>query len=84
MADRTSDVRELVERGLKTYDISVNGEIEPSKIGNEEYEVEVPFEGELLIDETFANQGSLLYNKTEGELQLKGVRDGRLLLSVRL
>lgn len=83
-ASEPSDVRLLIEQGLETYDISVDGEIKSSEIDTGEYEAEVPFKGELLIDDTFSNQGPLLYNKSEGELQLKGVRDGRLLLLVRL
>ena len=79
-----SDVQRLVEQGLDTYDISVTGDVTVSMLTDNEYEAEVPFTGELIIDETFASQGSLLYNKDPGELTLKGVRDGRLVLTVRL
>lgn len=79
-----SDVERLVEQGLDTYDISVTGDVTVSSVSGNEYEAEVPFTGELIIDEAFANQDSLLYNKDPGELTLKGIRDGRLLLTVRL
>lgn len=75
------DLRDAIEQGLSTYDISVDGDLEVTD-QEDGYEVEVPFTGELLIDETFANQGSLLYNK-EAEVVLKGVRDGKLLVTVR-
>lgn len=79
-----SDVERLIEQGLDTYDISVTGDVTVTSVTDNEYEAEVPFTGKLIIDDTFANQGSLLYNKDPGELTLKGVRDGRLLLTVRL
>lgn len=76
-----SDVRDVIEKGLGTYGISLDGE--PVLVSQEEstYEVQVPFTGELLIDETLANYGPLLYNK-EGEIMWKGVRDGELLITV--
>lgn len=79
-----SDVQWLIEQGLNTYDITVDGDIAVTSVDEDEYEAEVPFMGELIIDEAFANQGSLLYNKDQGELVLKGVRDGQLLLTIRL
>lgn len=79
-----SDVERLIEQGLDTYDIAVDGDITVTSVADNEYEAEVPFTCELIIDEAFANQGSLLYIKDPGELTLKGVRDGQLLLTVRL
>ena len=69
---------------MDTYDIVVDGDINIMSVAGDEYEAEVPFTDKLIIDETFANWGSLLYNRNPDELTLKGVRDGQLLLTVRL
>ena len=37
----------------------------------------------MIIEEIYENYGPLLYNKEEGELSLKGVRDGKLLLTAK-
>jgi len=78
-----SDVRDVVEEGLRTYGVDIDGEITVVEHDGAEYTVEVPFSGELLVDEVLANQGTLLYNK-EGEIDWSGVRDGRLVLTVLL
>jgi hypothetical protein len=77
-------MRSLIEQSLATYNISVTGEIETSSTMSNEYEVEVPFDGELILDNVYENQGSLLYNKKDGEVSLRGIRDGRILLEVKL
>ena len=58
-----SDVRDVVEKGLRTYGVDIDGEIAVVEHDGAEYTVEVPFLGELLVDEVLANQGTLLYNK---------------------
>ena len=83
MSETPSSVRNLVEQALATYDISITGELSLDSVGQNEYEVEVPFEGEMILEEIYENYGPLLYNKEEGELSLKGVRDGKLLLTVK-
>lgn len=77
----TDPIRELVETALDTYGISVTGDLSTETVSEGTYEVEVPFRGEMIIEDVYSNQGPLLFNKTEyGELSLKGVRDGKLLL----
>lgn len=78
-----SDVRNVLEQGLATYDISVTGDLHIVSRNDLKYEVEVPFGGELLLDETLANHGPLLYNR-DGEIAWKGVRDGKLYITVDL
>jgi hypothetical protein len=76
-------VEELVQVALDTYDIDVVGEMTAEELDDARYEVEVPFEGELLIEEVTGNYGGfLLFNKDEyGTLEWKGARDGMLLLT---
>ena len=62
-----SDVRDVVEKGLRTYGVDIDGEITVLEHDGAEYTVEVPFSGELLVDEISTNQATLLYNK-EGEI----------------
>jgi hypothetical protein len=69
--------KQIIEEALSTYDISVDGKITAGEVN----EYEVPFEGKLLLDEVYSNQGSLLYNKNK-PVAIKGVQDGRLILTV--
>jgi hypothetical protein len=78
-----TEVRRLVEQALETYDISIDGDIDTTAVGDG-YEVKVPFRGEIILETVYSNQGSLLYNKKEGEVSLKGVRDGKLLVTAKL
>jgi hypothetical protein len=63
--------------------VSVSGALQVSKDGENVYEVAVPFDGELILEDVYTTQGALLYNKSEGEVSLKGIRDGKLLVVVR-
>lgn len=75
-------VHDLVEVALDTYEISIDGDLDIEAVDDGSYEVEVPFTGELLLEELVSNYGLLLFNKAErGELSLKAVRDGRLVLT---
>lgn len=63
--------------------MTVDRDIIGSAVSDTKYEVEVPFTGELLLDDPLLNYGPLLYNK-EGEIEWKGLRDGKLLLKVEM
>jgi len=81
MTKTPQNVRNLVESALSTYSISVNGELDTVEKSDGVYEVKAGFKGEIILEELMSNQGLLLYNKSdEGELSLKGLRDGKLLL----
>ena len=75
-------LKEAIESCFETWELEVDGEISSVK-ENDSYEAEVPFRGELLVEEALRDgHGDLLYNK-EAEILLKGVRDGNLLLAVK-
>lgn len=78
-----SDVREVVEKSLRTYGVAIDGEITVVEHDGSVSKVEVPSSGELLVDEVVLNQGTLLYNM-DGKIDWSGVRDGRLVLPVLL
>jgi hypothetical protein len=84
MTETPQSVRNLVETALATYDVSLSGQLDAVETSDGVYEVEAAFEGELILEEVMSNQGLLLYNKrNQGELSLKGLRDGRLLLTAK-
>lgn len=84
MTEPPQSVRNLVEAALATYDVSLSGQLDAVETSDGVYEVEAAFEGELILEEVMSNQGLLLYNKSnQGELSLKGLRDGRLLLTAK-
>jgi hypothetical protein len=84
MTETPQSVRNLVEAALATYDVSLSGQLDTVETGDGVYEVEAAFEGEMILEEVMSNQGLLLYNKSnQGELSLKGLRDGRLLLTAK-
>lgn len=84
MTETPQSVRNLVEAALATYDVSLSGQLDAVETSDGVYEVEAAFEGELILEEVMSNQGLLLYNKSnQGELSLKGLRDGRLLLTAK-
>lgn len=83
MSTAPGAVEDLVQAGLNSWDVTVSGQVTAESVDDGTYEVEVPFEGELLIDDVTSNYGGfLLFNKQEyGTLFWTGVRDGRLLLT---
>ncbi|WP_126665167.1 hypothetical protein [Haloterrigena salifodinae] len=77
-----SELEGAVEKCFETWDLAVDGEITAEKEGNG-YEASVPFSGELLVEEALRDgHRDLLYNK-EAEILFKGVRDGKLLLTIK-
>ena len=84
MTETPQRVQNLVENALATYDVSLSGELNTVETGDGVYEIKAAFEGEIILEEVMPNQGFLLYNKSnQGELSLKGLRDGRLLLTAK-
>lgn len=78
-----SDVKDVLKKGLATYDIDIVDNVKVISSHENKYEVEVPYNGELLFDDVLSNYGTLLYNK-EGEVEWKGVRSGKLVVTVNL
>ncbi|SDD54819.1 hypothetical protein [Natrinema hispanicum] len=78
-----SDVKDVLKKGLATYDIDVVDDVKVISSHEDKYKVEVPYDGELLFDNILSNYGTLLYNK-EGEIDWKGVRSGKLVVTVDL
>lgn len=77
-------VHDLIEAAFATYDVAIEGELTAEEVQEGIFEVDVPFSGEMDFEEVTANQGFLLYNKSnEGELSLRGVRDGKLVLTAK-
>lgn len=77
-------VQTLIEAAFATYNVAVDGELTAKEVQEGVFEVDVPFTGEMDFEEVTSNQGLLLYNKSnEGELSLKGVRDGNLVLTAK-
>ena len=73
------NIRILVIRALDAHSVDAR-EVDVVADDNGEYEVEVAFDGELLLGDA---QEDLL-QANEGEVAWCGVRDGRLLLAVQL
>lgn len=76
------NLEDAIRSCLKTWDLETDGELSSVK-EQDGYETEVPFKGELLVEEALHDgHGNLLYNK-EAEILLKGIRDGNLLLIIK-
>lgn len=83
--DTTPDrVQDLIETAFATYNVAIDGKLSAKEVQEGVFEVDVPFSGEMDFEEVTANQGLLLYNKSnKGELSLTGVRDGKLVLTAK-
>jgi hypothetical protein len=79
----TRELERHCEAALDTYGVDIVEKPVWSVLDREEaFEVSVGIDGELLLEEVMAEQGRLLYCKNGVDVQLRGQRNGNLLLRV--